>query len=306
MPSGRILPSGSAILPPCSIGKNERQSIPEPMLEIFMKHHFLLLIISLSLAQAQTVPAEKEPVPPAMAESHKKAASQKRADIFDDHLPRTIQCQFECVELSHEEMTRLLFLRDQSMADATELRKDLQEMVAKGKAKVVDTMLVVVRSGQKTTSIAAQEYIYPTAYEPCTVPNSPSLPEKKITEKDVHVLEWLRTPPMPSSFEPREVGNSLEVEALLGYENRHIDLKFTWEIVDHHGEKSWMSYSDSLKNIYKIEMPIFYAKRIRSAITCIASQYSLVGVVDPQDAAGKRDPSRKWMVFAKCEVQMVK
>lgn len=271
-----------------------------------MKHYLPLFTISLALAQAQTVPTENEPLPPVMEQSNKKAATLKRDDIFDDSLPRMIQCQFECIELSHEEMTRLLFLRDQSIADATDLRKDLQALVAKGKAKVVDTMLVDARSGQRTTSEAEQEYIYPTQYEPSRVPASPSLPQKTITAQDIQVLEWLRTPPMPTGFEPRNIGNSIEVEPTIGADDRYVDLRFTWEIVDHHGEKTWQSYKDSQANIYKVEMPIFYKKQVTTAITCVTSKYSLAGVVDPQDAQGKRDPNRKWMLFAKCEVQMVK
>lgn len=264
-----------------------------------MKTSLALLLLSFGLASAQTVPATPAKNPPA-------AANPSPPSSFDAGLPRLVQCQFECIELSLEDMTNLLFLRDQSQADATPLRKDLQKMITEKKAKLVDTMIIVARSQQKATNESIMEYIYATEYEPSEIPSSVTAPEKEITPEDVKVMEWLRTPPTPTSFEPRNVGGTVEVEPTLAEDFKRVDLRFAWEIVDHEGEKAWLKYKDTMNNTYKIEMPKFYVKRISTAISCAPSTYTLVATTEPQNEKGVRDPSRKWLVFVKCEVQAVR
>jgi hypothetical protein len=271
-----------------------------------MKTSLSLLLLSLSLVSAQTVPATPAKNPPAAANAPKDAAKPTRQSAFDADLPRLVQCQFECIELSLEDMTNLLFLRDQSQADATPLRKDLQKMITEKKAKLVDTMIIVARSQQKATNESIMEYIYATEYEPSELPNTVNPPDKELTPEDVKVLEWLRTPPTPTAFEPRNVGGTVEVEPTLAEDFKRVDLRFAWEIVDHEGEKAWLKYKDTMNNTYKIEMPKFYVKRISTAISCAPSTYTLVATTEPQNEKGVRDPSRKWLVFVKCEVQAVR
>ena len=58
-----------------------------------------------------------------------------------------------------------LFLAKPASADATELRKQVQDMVSKNEAKVLETQITVARSGRKATSESIHEFIYPTEYE---------------------------------------------------------------------------------------------------------------------------------------------
>lgn len=258
---------------------------------------------------AQTVPTEPLPVPPAMEQARReadKAEAAAFASAFDESLTKNIQCQVECIEVSQEEMTKLLFQRNQSLADVTKLRKELQEMVAQKKARVVDTMMVITKSGQKATTESVQEFSYPTEPEPPSVPQSVSLPDKPTTPADVSAMQWMRSPPVPTAFEPRNLGGTLEVEPTLRNSPREIDLRLSWEIVDHEGEKTWMEYKDSMNNTYKIETPKFYVKRISTSFTTINAGYTLVATVNPQNQKGVRDAERNWLVFAKCEVQVLR
>jgi hypothetical protein len=271
-----------------------------------MKLFASALLIGVSLTYAQTVPTEQVPIPPAMEEAAREARDAAVASAFDNSLSRNIQCQVECIEVSQEEMTKLLFQRNQSLADVTKLRKELQDMVGQKRAKVVDTMMVIAKSGQKATSESHLEYIYPTEQEPPEVPNSVKVPDKVTTPEDVRIMELMRTPNTPTSFEPQNLGGSLEVEPTLGNSSREIDIRLSWEIVDHEGEKAWMEYKDSINNTYKIETPKFYVKRVSTSFTTINAGYALVATVNPQDEKGVRDPERTWLVFAKCEVQVVR
>jgi hypothetical protein len=249
-----------------------------------------LLLFSLAHAQEKVSPANVDPF-----------ARQEGEEV--DTTYYMIQTQFECVETSHEDATRLLFLRDQSSFDASKLRGELQKMVVDQKAKVVDTILVVSGQGQKVTSESHQELIYATEYEPPGIPNQVDIPDKKITPEMIKVMEWMRVPATPTAFEPRNVGGSLEVETTMNLDATIVDLRYTWEIVDHEGEKVWQEQKDTSGNVSKIAMPLFYVKRLSGNMTASPGQHHLVALIDPQDAKGRRDPSKKWFVFCKCEVQ---
>ena len=274
-----------------------------------MKSMMVAWIGGLFLTSAQTVPTQPLALPPAMEQARREADEAEAAafaSAFDESLTKNIQCQVECIEVSQEEMTRLLFQRNQSLADATQLRKELQEMIAQKKARIVDTMMVITKSGQKATTESVQEFSYPTEPEPPSVPNSVGLPDKKTTPADVSAMQWMRSPPVPAAFEPRNLGGTLEVEPTLGGSAREIDLRLSWEIVDHEGEKSWMEYKDNQNNTYKIETPKFFVKRVSTSFTTIHAGYTLVASVNPQNEKGVRDTGRNWLVFAKCEVQVLR
>lgn len=228
-------------------------------------------------------------------------ASQKNAKLFS----RLIQCQVECIEVSHEDMTRRLFLRNQSLSDATPLRKELHHMIAEKKAKLVDTMILVAPNGSRASSESLMEYIYESEYE-YDMPHSSTQHRVNgfaLTPDAAMDQLQLLLQHLPVCFESRNVGGRLEIEPLLSPDNKLIDLRIEWEITDHEGEKAWLNYKDRNNNPYKIQKPIFYTKRIATSITCTPSTYTLVSTIDPQNEKGRRDPSRKWLIFAKCEVQ---
>lgn len=251
------------------------------------------VMLCIALASVSLMPGQVAP--------KAQPASQNNAKLFS----RLIQCQVECIEVSHEDMTRLLFLRNQSLSDATPLRKELHLMIAGKKAKLVDTMILVAVSGQKAASESLMEYLFECEYE-YDMPHSSK--QQRVNrfsgtpDPAMDQLAMMHLQP-PVSFEPRYVGGALEIEPLLNPDNNLIDLWFRWEITDHHGEKAWLNYKDRNNNSHKMQKPIFYTKRIYTSISCTPSTYTLVSVVDPQNEKGRRDPSRKWLIFAKCEVQ---
>jgi len=123
-----------------------------------------------------------------------------------DNLPRQIRIQVEFIEVTHEMFSDLTLGKKTSANDA-ELRKTLGELVKKGEAKIVETMMCVARSGQKATTESIREFIYPTEYEPAETPN------KVVTEKDGEKTEApapdLAHGPTPTAFETRNLGSTL-------------------------------------------------------------------------------------------------
>lgn len=265
-----------------------------------MQRKILAFLIFFSLAYSQDK-VDRVPSDPFAEDEGVEVDEEGHKEI--DTTYYMIQTQFECVETSHEDATKLLFLRDQTSFNASNIRGELQKMVVDKKAKVVDTILVASTQGQKTASESHQEFIYATEYEPSEVPNQVTVPDEKLTPEMIKIMEWMRTPPTPTAFEPRKVGGSLEVEATINGNATIVDLRYAWEIVDHEGEKVWLEYKDTLENVSKIAMPLFYVKRLAGKMTASAGQHHLVALIDPQDAKGRRDPGRKWFVFCKCEIQ---
>jgi hypothetical protein len=238
-------------------------------------------------------------VPPAFerAEVAEAApAEEEMLDPFDPTLsaPKMLRVQVEFIEMAHKDLTRLMMEDKSETADATALRMKLQEMVDSEKAKILDTQVMVARSGQKGTVEAIHEFMYPTEYEPPTLPKAPD-GEKQVPDFPV-------TPSNPTAFETKNVGSTLEIEPTLGSDDKLIDLRFLPELTWHAGDNVWSEIKDPLGNVTKVSMPDFYKVSINTSITCIDGQYMMVGVVSPKDQAGETDPEQKVMIFVKCKV----
>lgn len=197
-------------------------------------------------------------------------ASENPADEAPP-VPTQVQVQVEYVEMSHEALTKLLFLAKPTTADATALRQHVQDMVSKNEAKVLETQIVVARSGQKARSESIHEFIYPTEYE------EPELPCN--TSKSTVI--W-HSGPVPTAFETRNLGSNLEIEPTAGDDDRTIDLRFTPELVWHTGNITWHEGKDAMGNTFHVQMPDMYTLRLSTALTCISGQYTFAGIVSPK------------------------
>lgn len=245
---------------------------------------------------------ETDKVPPPFEKAAGDDTSQ--ADPFDEdaNAPKMIRVQVEYVELSHETLTDLLFLADPPSADSTPLRKQVQELVKKGEAKVIETMICNARSGEKALAESINEFIYPTEWEPITLPGS----FEKSGPSDAESLEKLLNFATPTSFETRNLGTSLEIEPTSGADDKVVDLRFAPGMVWHTGETVWLERKDSLGNLSKVQMPKIYSLRTTMALTCKEGQYVFAAALSPKDGEGNTDPSRKVMVFVKCDILLVK
>ena len=231
------------------------------------------------------------------------AATADASDPFDPdiHLPHLIRVQVEWIELSHEALTKLMLLADAQSTDATPLRKQVQEMVVKDDAKVLETQMLVALPGQKATIQSIHELIYPTEFEPLQM-------EKKADDpaKPGAISPPTCCPSTPSAWETRNLGSTLEIEPSLADDNRIIDLRFVPELVWHTGNTVWHEGKDRAGNPFKIQMPDMYTLRVNTAISCVAGHYALVSAQTPKDAKGDADLTRKVMVFVKCDILTVK
>lgn len=270
------------------------------------------LTVSLALAAsigmlvfAQT----PESVPPAFERAAAPADNDDSRnpgdnDPFDPDAfaPKMIQVQVEFLELSHEALTKLLLAAKPTTADATKLRLQVQNMVTKHEAKVLETQLIVAKHGQKSTFESIHEFIYPQeANVPMIAPSPEGTKPQPLTPLPTSVLPFI-----PSSFETRNLGSTVEIEPSISDNAKVIELRFVPELTWHTGNTTWVEYKDPHGNVHKVQTPDIYCFRLNTSLGCVSGQYVLAGAASPKDAKGDTDPTRKVMVFVKCDILSVR
>jgi hypothetical protein len=267
-----------------------------------MRKHLIPTIFAGGLGLAALLAQEKEVDPFDPSQGAEKSIQVPPSDPTWG-TPKLIEVRVEFVEMSHEKLTELVFLEEPGSSDATALRRTVAELVKGGEASILETMMVVARSGQKATSESIREFIYPTEYEPPEVP----MPKNKgnLTPDDLKALWMMATPATPTAFETKNLGSRLEVDVTISPDDGLIDLRVIPEIIWHTGNDVWVERKDGLGNVSKIEMPGFYKVSVNTAITCVPGQYNLVAALSPKDQNGVTDMTRKVMVFVKCDVEAV-
>lgn len=137
--------------------------------------------------------------------------------------------------------------------------------------KGVDIMArpsVVTRSGQASNVAIVREFIYPTEYEPPEVPQSVDAVGGFVPV----------TPAMPTAFDKRDVGITLEVLPVADAEKRYIDLTLNPSFVDFDGFVDYgspiRSSSQGILGIETVEltknsilMPVFSAQKLATQLT---------------------------------------
>ena len=270
-------------------------------------------VIAFLLAAALQVPAwSQNEIPAPFDDGDAVETTDAEPTRFDPDAtrPKMVQVMVEWVEMSHEQLTELMFLSNPPSSDATPLRKTLVELVKSDKAKVLETAMVVARSGEKATTESICEFIYPTEYKHPEVPKELNVwgpegggPDSRDGAKSLSVL---RSPPLPFAFETRHLGHTVEIAPVLGPDDRIIDLNIAPELAWHTDNTVWQETTDGLGNTNRVEMPQMYSLRCHLAITCIDGQYNLIAIQSPKDQTGRTDFDRKVMVLVRCDVQVVK
>jgi hypothetical protein len=217
--------------------------------------------------------------------------------------PLQVQIQVEFIEMSHKALTKLLFLANPDATNGTALRTKLQAMVETGEAEVLDTQVVVSKSGQRSINESIHEFIYPTEYEGPRLPSfSGSSGPSPLERASIITGENA----IPTAFATRNLGGSLVVEPAFGEGGRLVELQLVPELVWHTGNTIHLEKKDALGHVSKVEMPDIYAIRLDTTVTCVAGQYLMASVLSPKNANGEVDMTRKVMVFVKCDVLSVR
>jgi hypothetical protein len=206
-----------------------------------------------------------------------------------DYNPNLRVC-VQFVEVPHPVLTELLagpdtagpVLHDKALA----LAKD-------GTVKLLETCVVMCRSGQKATVESICEIMFPTEYEPPRIPGQlpPPPPPRKPSVR----------PNLFDAFETRNTGTTLEVEPTLSEDGKIIDLRLVPEIVQLIRVDTFMEHVDKWGDASS-RMPVFATWRLNTGVTLMAGQFEMIGVITPKPNAPVPAVLRKLLVFVRVDV----
>ena len=245
-----------------------------------MKLHTLLITtFALSFANAQEQAADPYKTDDTQAEE----ASQTEG-------PTNISICYEDFSLP---LAMAAALQQEQLTDA-ELYAKVRASLGKdaGKDIVRQETFVVVRapSGHKASVEHVTEIIYPTEYAPANVFDAAALTPAQPKPSSVCIPS---APAIPTAFETRNVGFTLEIEPTLSEAGKNVNLRLVPERVTLVGQ------SIAGQDISKTEMPIFEVQRINTSSRLKMNVPFMIGTMN-LPANSKQDPDsakRVWFAF---------
>ncbi len=179
--------------------------------------------------------------------------------------------------------------------DGSRLRKAAQEWLKSKEASLIETSIVTARSGQRAKTESVRQRIYPTEPGVPEVPNEIDL-EGSRTEAPT-------APHVPSAFETRNVGTTLEVDPVLGIDDFTIDLNLAPEIVRENGMLDWPP--DNEMPFFTVSLPRFYTMKTTTQVTVQHGRSALLGTCRPLEAAERKRKKPIVLIFARADVGII-
>ena len=211
--------------------------------------------------------------------------------------PKHIRVSFQYIEVTHPVLTEMLAAKDHG---GPALHAKAIALAKQGKAKILETCMVVTRAGHKATVESIRELIFPTEYQPPELQNSVPLTPEQRAAMAPH-------PPVNpvfrsiTAFETRNTGVTFEVKPTLGANDQIIDLRFVPEIVNLIRVDTWMEHTDPWGDA-SLRMPVLETWRVNTSVTLLDGQFELVSVITPKPAAPAPAAARKILVFVRADV----
>jgi hypothetical protein len=200
-----------------------------------------------------------------------------------------------CVECFSLDLADAALLQ-RTVADDSELYKEILSRVSKGTAAQEHFGIVRARSGERATVENVAEVYSPQAYDFGNVSQSP---EPQPTNPPVPAAAT-PGPPLPVAFQTRHAGFKLEIEPTMSMNQEIIDLRISPEIVTLVDRSKWG------KGIAEVEMPEFESQRMTLAVTLKPRVPVLLGTPS-RPPVSKADPdSAKKVWFSFVTVSVIK
>lgn len=199
-----------------------------------------------------------------------RAVFRKPPDPFDEvpenaerKAPRLISILTEYIEVDATMASR--YARQiNECADATQIRLQLDAVVESGEATLLESKMILTRSGQKSKSESIREFSYPTEYDPPEVPSKLQGP----IDRDIKITKRSN----PNAFEMRPTGVTVEMDPVMNWEGSLIDIKIAPEMVRFskmlvHGQ------GDS-----EAKQPLFESIKLSSSVSMAEGTTLLLGI----------------------------
>lgn len=158
--------------------------------------------------------------------------------------------------------------------------------------------VVAIDATQKVLAESITERIYPTEYEPPVLGCGSSQPlPPKVEPKDwAEALEEAFTHAVPTSFETRNTGQTVETEATAVPNLERVwDVRLAVEDVRFVGSDAFGA--DPLK----IAMPVFSSFRSTGAYRLTEGEWRLLSVMEPPRGRDSQPTSRRWLTLVRVD-----
>jgi hypothetical protein len=210
-----------------------------------------------------------------------------------EHVPKNLRICVQFIEMPHTALTELMSGKAQP---GHVLHEKAMAMTKEGKAKVVESAMVIAPSGQRAKIDTIRELIYPTEYSP--MPSLPPTPPPNPT-KPLPSPRFFYTDPM--NFETRDIGVSLDFEPTFFPDTSQIQIRFAVEILDLSHFHMFLKLDDEWgKN--SIQMPVFDTWRTNTDLSLQPGKFDLATTITPKPTEPVPATLRKILVFVRCDV----
>jgi hypothetical protein len=199
--------------------------------------------------------------------------------------PKHIRVSVQWIEVPHSLLTELTSGEKKS---GSEIHQAVLASVKEGKAKILETGIVMGRSGMRSSIESIREEIYPTEYNP---PGSDAPPSPPVVPRTRGI----------TSFEPRNVGVMIEVEPTLGSDDSIIDLRFNAEIVAPGRLVTWMEHKDRWGDA-SVRMPFYEKWTVTTALILANGKFDLASVISPKATQPAPFVLSKILIFVRADV----
>lgn len=202
--------------------------------------------------------------------------------------PEQVRVCVQYIEVFHPALTELLG-GGETGGDA--LHAQAMELAKKGEAKILETAMVVCRSGREATVASILEEIYPAEPEPDELP---SLLGADARYNDFSTRSY-------SCFEVKDTGIRFSTELTINADDQLIDLR-TWpELIRRMRLDTWLEYKDEQGDASML-MPVYEKWASYTALSLRSGKSELVSVINPRDQLPPPAVSRRILLFVRADI----
>jgi hypothetical protein len=174
----------------------------------------------------------------------------------------------EWIALPHAEANRLIRNLTTKEEPGSAMHAAAQQLVASGKAKLLQHQLVNITSGQKAKTGTVRQFPYPTGF------TSPKLPTTVIVQGG-NVIQGDFRKSAPTSLENKNLGFELEFDCVVSADLRHADLNVAATWTTHADDQLWG------EGLAEIRMPVFHRCSVFAQALTEHDQWKLVALLRP-------------------------
>ena len=204
-----------------------------------------------------------------------------------------LRISLQLIEVPHPALTEMLA---GNQSDGSALHQQAMARVKSGGAKIVESAVLMSRSGQRNTLETLREMLFPSetmwtggfcgmsGFQPPPPP------------KPARNLRFI-----PPCSDCRNTGLSLEVEPTLQENGHIIELRVNAEMVAPIREISWLQYGPEWGG-GPVRTPIFEVWRTSTNVILTNGQFECVSLISPKNPAPAPAVARKILVFVRADV----